>query len=263
MTPPLSTALETPDTIVYKTPEWAVTAVAEGRDPADVGASSLHKRAIAWFVSMATTFALLGTPTSAWAQGPISAEAFKKCEAELIADYAGKIERARADGKPHLIPVYERRRSEAITNLCTLVADNATGRADIAAGRADIAAGRADIAAADQKIATGRADIAAADQKIATGRADIAAGRADIAAGRADIAAADQKIAANKELWNLFDEAKRLADKITAGSTDPKDFKELNTLYAKLQEKKSAPGVSEVLPLIASLIAKGERLKGV
>ena len=220
--PPLSsTAYETPDTTTYKTPEWAIAAVAEGRDPVDVGSNNLAKKIITGFTSLAAAAALTFTPVDAWAQGTISAEAFKKCEAELITDYAGKIAKAQVDGKPHLVPVYERRRGEAITNLCTLVADNA---------------------AADQKIA-------AADQKIAANRADIAANRADIAA--------------NKELGALFDEAKRLADKITAGSTNPADFRDLNIVYAKLQKRETAPGVSEVLPLIATLIAKWERLKGV
>jgi hypothetical protein len=227
--PPLSsTTYETPDTTAYKIPEWVVSALAEGKDPADAGASSLQKRAIAWIVSMATAFALLGTPTSAAAQNTISAEAFKKCEAELITDYAAKIAKATADGKPHLVPVYEKRRGEAITNLCTLVADNASGKAEIAANRSEIASGKAEIAAADQKIAANRSEIAASE-----------------------------------ELKMLFDEAKRIADKITAWSTNPVDFRDLNTVYAKLQKRQTAPGVSEVLPLIATLIAKWEGLKGV
>ncbi len=110
------------------------------------------------------------TPVAAQAQDA-GKDAFKKCEAELMTDYANKISRAQADGKPHLIPIYERRRGEAIANLCPL--------------QADIAAADQKIAAADQKIAANRADIAA-------NRADIAANRADIAANRADIAAAEQ-----------------------------------------------------------------------
>jgi hypothetical protein len=99
------------------------------------------------------------------------------------------------------------------------------------------------------------ADTAAGEQKIAAGEQKIAAGEQKIAALKADTAA-------GKELGALFDETKRIADKITAGSTNPADFEALTIVYTKLLAKQSAPGVSEVLPLIASLVSRGARLKG-
>ena len=63
----------------------------------------------------------------------------------------------------------------------------------------------------------------------------------------------------SKELGALFGEAKKIADRITAGSRNPADFKALNVVYVQLQERRSAPGVAEVLPLIASVIAKEKR----
>jgi hypothetical protein len=247
--PPLSsTAYETPVT-AYKTPEWAVAAVAEGKDPADAGSNNLAKKIITGFTSLAAAAALTFTPVDAWAQGTISAEAFNRCEAELMNDYAAKIAKAQADGKPQFVPLLEKRRGEAIVTLCKLAADN---------GAAD-----QKIAAADQKIATNRAGIAAGEQRIAAGEQRIAAGEQRIAAGEQRIAAGEQRIAAGEQLGTLFDEAKRIADRITAGSNNPADFKALNAVYAQLQERRSAPGVAEVLPLIASIIAKEKRLWGV
>lgn len=52
-----------------------------------------------------------------------------------------------ANGKPHLVPVYERRREATLVELCQSTADIAAMDKEIAANRADIAAGRADIAA--------------------------------------------------------------------------------------------------------------------
>ena len=83
-------------------------------------------------------------------------QALEKCQAELREDYANKMAKAVADGKPHLVPVYERRREAALVELCQLMADNA---------------------AADQRIAANRADIAAADQRIAASEAVSAAYR--------------------------------------------------------------------------------------
>ena len=81
-------------------------------------------------------------------------QALEKCQAELRADYDRKMAKAVADGKPHLVAVYERRRDEALVSLCQLTAENA-------AGKSEIAANRADIAAMNQNIAANRADIAA------------------------------------------------------------------------------------------------------
>ena len=129
-----------------------------------------------------------------------------------MADYAAKITKAQADGKPHLVPVFERRRGEAIESLCAV-----------------------------------ESRIAAADQRIA--------------AGRAEIAATDQRIAESKELETLFGRVKKIADKITAGSTDNADFKELKEVYAELQKRQSDPGASRLLALVAPLIPKLERLQ--
>ena len=212
----LPQSIHRPASPAYKAPEWATAAIAEGRDPVDAGANTLAKKIITGFTSLAVAAALTLTPVDGQAQN-ISAEAFKKCEVELMADYAAKISKAQADGKLHLVPVFERRRGEAIAGLCALKADNEVGRADIAAG----------------------------EQRIAANKADIAAG--------------EQRIAASKELGALFDEAKKIADRITAGSNNLTDFKALNAVYVKLQAKQSAPGVAEVLPLIASVIAKEKR----
>ena len=214
----------------FKAPDWATAATAEGRDPVDAGANTLVKKIITGFTSLAVAAALTLTPVNGQAQN-ISAEAFKKCEVELMADYAAKISKAQADGKPHLVPIFERRRGEAIEGLCAV---------------------ESRIAAIDQRIA-------ATDQRIAANRSDIAANRSDIAATDQRIAATDQRIAASKELGALFGEAKKIADRITAGSNNPADFKALNVVYVQLQERRSAPGVAEVLPLIASVIAKEKR----
>mgnify|MGYP000642060196 CR=1 FL=1 len=191
----------------FKAPEWATAAIAEGRDPVDAGANTLAKKIITGFTSLAVAAALTLTPVDGQAQN-IAAEAFKKCEAELMADYAAKITKAQADGKPHLVPVFERRRGEAIESLCAV---------------------ESRIAATDQRIA-------ATDQRIAAGRS-------------------------NKELEILFGRVKKIADKITAGSTDSTDFKELKEVYAELQKRQSDPGASRLLVLVAPLIPKLERLQ--
>ena len=205
----------------YKTPEWAAAAEAEaeGKGSADAGASSLHKSSIAGIVSMATAFALLGSPTGAEAQNTISAEVFEKCKAEYIDNYATKIAKAESEGKSHLVPKFILLRDRNIQELCTL-----------------------------------RADTVAGEQRIAAGEQRIAALKADTAAG-------EQRIAANKELELLFDRAKQIADKITAGSTNSADFKELNFVYSELQKRQSDPGASRLLPLIANLLAKSGQLK--
>jgi hypothetical protein len=236
-----STAYETPDTTAYKTPEWAAAAVAEGKDPADVGSSNLALKIINGFTSLAAAAALTFTPVGAQAQGMISKEAFGKCEAELMANYADKIAE-----KPHLTDVYKRRRDQAIANLCPLVADNAVLDQRIA-----VADQR--IAVADQRIAANRSDIATMDQRIAANRSDIATMDQRIAANRSDIAA-------NKERAELFAQAKQVADRITAGSNNPEDFKDLNRIYADLQKKQSEPGVQEVAALLANLMFKNDKL---
>ena len=63
-------------------------------------------------------------------------QALEKCQAELREDYASKMAKAVADGKPHLVPVYERRREAALVELCQLMADNAAADQRIAANRA-------------------------------------------------------------------------------------------------------------------------------
>lgn len=73
-------------------------------------------------------------------------QALEKCQTEVREDYASKMAKAVADGKSHLVAVYERRREVTLVSLCQLTAD---------------------IAALDQRIAANRADIAAADQRIA------------------------------------------------------------------------------------------------
>jgi hypothetical protein len=85
-------------------------------------------------------------PDASPAEKAAYTQALAQCEAELRTDYARKIENAVATGRPHLVPVYERRRGEALASLCPSQAENA---------------------AADQRIAANRADIAAADQRIA------------------------------------------------------------------------------------------------
>ena len=130
----------------FKAPEWATAAIAEGRDPVDAGANTLAKKIITGIMSLAVAAAFTLTPVDGQAQN-IAAEAFKKCEAELMADYAAKISKAQADGKPHLVPVFERRRGEAIESLCAVESRIAAADQRIAAGRTEIAAGRTEIAA--------------------------------------------------------------------------------------------------------------------
>ena len=148
--------------------------------------------------------------------------AFEKCEIELSEDYARKIAKAIADGKPQFVAVYERRRGEALAG--TLCPDTA------------------DIAAADQRIA-------AADQSIAANRADIAANRADIAAYEA--------------LNRHYDNAKRVADKITANTATRQDVADLERTYQSLKDINAAnpnPGIQEVLPLIEGVLNRARRL---
>ena len=72
-------------------------------------------------------------------------QALKKCQTEVREDYASKMAKAVADGKPHLVAVYERRREATLVELCQLTAENATGKSEIAANRADIAAGKSEM----------------------------------------------------------------------------------------------------------------------
>ena len=137
-------------------------------------------------------------------------------------DYASKMAKAVADGKPHLVPVYERRRDGHLVALCQSTAD---------------------IAALDKEIAAGRADIAAADQRIAAGRADIAADRALKAAYDEAKRVAD-KIASGKET------PKDMADLQVA-------YQYLKTVNAEKPEL----GIKQVLDLIEPMLPKYERLQ--
>ncbi len=56
-------------------------------------------------------------------------QALEKCQTEVREDYASKMAKAVADGKPHLVPVYERRRDGHLISLCQLTAENAAGKA--------------------------------------------------------------------------------------------------------------------------------------
>ena len=59
-------------------------------------------------------------------------QALEKCQTELRADYDRKIAKAVADGKPHVVPVYERRRDGHLVSLCQLTAENAAADQRIA-----------------------------------------------------------------------------------------------------------------------------------
>jgi hypothetical protein len=61
----------------------------------------------------------------------------------LREDFVSKTAKAVADGKPHLVPAYERIRERALITLCPLDADVAGNRADIAAANQKIAANKA------------------------------------------------------------------------------------------------------------------------
>ena len=50
----------------------------------------------------------------------------------MRADYDRKIAKAVADGKPHVVPVYERRRDGHLVSLCQLSAENAAADQRIA-----------------------------------------------------------------------------------------------------------------------------------
>lgn len=67
-------------------------------------------------------------------------QALEKCQTEVREDYASKMAKAVADGKSHLVAVYERRREATLVNLCQLTADNAALDQRIAATDQRIAA---------------------------------------------------------------------------------------------------------------------------
>lgn len=97
-------------------------------------------------------------------------QALEKCQVEVREDYASKMAKAVADGKPHLVPVYERRREATLVSLCQLTAD---------------------------------------------------------------IAAADA-------LKALYDDTKRIADKITSRTETPKDIADLQRTHQALKEMQAA-----------------------
>ena len=96
-------------------------------------------------------------------------QALEKCQTEVREDYASKMAKAVADGKPHLVPVYERRRDGHLVALCQLTAENAAGRAEIEAADQRIAAGRADIAA-DRALKAAYDEAKRVADKIASGK---------------------------------------------------------------------------------------------
>ncbi len=113
-----------------------------------------------------------------------------------------------ANGKLHLVAVYERRREATLVGLCQSTAD-----------------------------------IAAMDKEIAANRADIAA---------------------SKALGAAFDEAKRVADKITSGKETSKDIADLPVAYQHLKTvnaEKPELGIKQVLDLIEPMLAKYKRLQ--
>jgi len=61
----------------------------------------------------------------------------------LRADYDRKMAKAVADGKPHLVPFFERLRDRHLVELCELRADTAAREQRIAALKADTAANAA------------------------------------------------------------------------------------------------------------------------
>ena len=65
----------------------------------------------------------------------------------MRADYDRKMAKAVADGKPHLVPFFERLRDRHLVELCELRADTAAREQRIAALKADTAALMADTAA--------------------------------------------------------------------------------------------------------------------
>jgi hypothetical protein len=88
--------------------------------------------------------------------------------------------------------------------------------------------------------------------------------RADIAAGEQTIAELDQRIAANKRIKELFDNSKRIADKITNNTATPADAAELEGVYQSLKAiHASSPDkdIAEVLPLLEGVLSKVRRLR--
>ena len=63
-------------------------------------------------------------------------QALEKCQAELREDYASKMAKAVADGKPHLVPVFERLRDRHLVELCQMRAEIAAGEARIVVNEA-------------------------------------------------------------------------------------------------------------------------------
>ena len=74
-------------------------------------------------------------------------QALEKCQTEFREDYDRKMAKAVADGKPHLVPVFERLRDRHLVELCQMRAEIAAGEARIVAGEARIVAGEARIVA--------------------------------------------------------------------------------------------------------------------
>ena len=65
-------------------------------------------------------------------------QALEKCQTEFREDYDRKMAKAVADGKPHLVPVFERLRDRHLVELCQMRAEIAVGEARIVAGEARI-----------------------------------------------------------------------------------------------------------------------------
>jgi hypothetical protein len=155
-------------------------------------------------------------------------QALEKCQTEVREDYANKMAKAVADGKPQFVAILERRREEALVSLCQLTADNA---------------------AADQRIAANRADIAA--DKLAA--ADKVALRACGDGQRALL-----KAVKSDDLATLLDRFKAVDVKVTAGETDDAmaelNYFEACYLFFQLRKRTESEGVVEALYRTSRLV---------
>ena len=156
-------------------------------------------------------------------------QALEKCQTEFREDYDRKMAKAVADGKPHLVPVFERLRDRHLVELCQM-----------------------------------RAEIAAGEARIVAGEARIVALKADTAALKADTAANEARIVANEALTGLFSDTKRLVDKITSNTETPKDIADLQRTHQALKDMNTArpdAGALRIIQLLDGLLAKYKRVQ--
>ena len=238
-------------------------------------------------------------PDASPAEKAAYAQALAQCEAELHADYARRIENVVATGKPHFVSLLERRRGEALASLCPLQAENAAADQRIAENKLAKADKLARSACGNDQRAFAKAvesdDLAtlldrfkALDLKVTAGETNYTKARLNYheachfffqlrkrteskdvfdAVYRASLLAdmaVDQSIAAGRAEKELFDSAKRIADKITNNTATPADAAELEGVYQSLKAiHASSPdkGIAEVLALLEGVLSKARRLR--